>query len=106
MARGSNPGNAAARGTARGVGFWDGLGHARQMVTRALTLDVHVGMTLDEVERVLIEATLALYPHKPKAASILGVSLKTLYNKIHRYMEEALVERIVDRDRRERLEGR
>lgn len=76
-------------------------------------LDVHVGLTVEEAERRLIEATLQVYPHKPKAAEVLGVSLKTLYNRIHKYMsppkrdlDMEIVERIVDRDRRERLEGR
>jgi hypothetical protein len=79
---------------------------------------VEVGTSLDQVERLIIEATLEAYKSKPKAAEVLGISLKTLYNRIHRYMKEPtakpdapdseleIVERIVDRSRREALERR
>jgi transcriptional regulator with PAS, ATPase and Fis domain len=43
---------------------------------------IKVGTTLDDAEKILIEATLQRYPSKPKAAEILGISLKTLYNKL------------------------
>jgi DNA-binding NtrC family response regulator len=46
---------------------------------------VRVGMTLDEAERHLIEATLAEFDgDKRKAAQALGISLKTLYNRLSR----------------------
>jgi len=56
-------------------------------------LSVRVGTTLDEVSRRLIEATLAECGSKRKAADILGVSLKTLYNRLAAYKREAGEER-------------
>ncbi len=47
------------------------------------TLTIRVGTPLDEVERRVTLATLAHCGHiKRKAADILGVSLKTLYNRL------------------------
>jgi DNA-binding NtrC family response regulator len=51
-------------------------------------LSVRVGTTLDEVSRRLIEATLAECGSKRKAADMLGISLKTLYNRLAVYKEE------------------
>jgi DNA-binding NtrC family response regulator len=45
-----------------------------------------VGMTLEESERRLLEATLRQTGFdKPRAASLLGIGLRTLYRKIERY---------------------
>jgi DNA-binding NtrC family response regulator len=52
-------------------------------------LSVRVGTTLDEVSRRLIEATLAECGSKRKAADMLGISLKTLYNRLAAYKEES-----------------
>lgn len=47
---------------------------------------VHVGTTVDEAERLLIMRTLeATGQNKTRAAEILGVSLKTLHNKVKEY---------------------
>jgi DNA-binding NtrC family response regulator len=47
---------------------------------------VHVGTTVDEAERMLILRTLeATGQNKTRAAEILGVSLKTLHNKLKEY---------------------
>jgi len=47
---------------------------------------VHVGTTVDEAERLLIQRTLeATGQNKTRAAEILGVSLKTLHNKLKEY---------------------
>jgi DNA-binding NtrC family response regulator len=47
---------------------------------------VHVGNTVDEAERMLILKTLeATGQNKTRAAEILGVSLKTLHNKLKEY---------------------
>src|SRR5688572_4595046 len=56
-------------------------------------LSVRVGTTLDEVSRRLIEATLAECGSKRKAADMLGISLKTLYNRLAVYKSEAGKER-------------
>ena len=49
-------------------------------------LTIRIGSTLDEVSRRLIEATLnECGGAKRKAAEILGISLKTLYNRLAVY---------------------
>jgi len=52
-------------------------------------LSVRVGTTLDDVSRRLIEATLAECGSKRKAADMLGISLKTLYNRLAAYKSES-----------------
>ncbi|WP_049721129.1 sigma-54-dependent transcriptional regulator [Gilvimarinus polysaccharolyticus] len=50
---------------------------------------ITVGKTVEDVERELIESTLEhLDGDKKKAAEMLGVSLKTLYNRLNSYAEE------------------
>ena len=47
------------------------------------------GMTVEEAERHLIAATLKhTGGHKPRAAAMLGIGLRTLYRKIRRYRLE------------------
>lgn len=49
-------------------------------------LEIRVGSRIDDVERSLIEATLAHFEgNKRRAAEALGCSLKTLYNKLNSY---------------------
>ncbi|MGH7985127.1 MAG: sigma-54-dependent transcriptional regulator [Candidatus Binataceae bacterium] len=49
-------------------------------------LELKLGMSLDEVERELILRTIDYAGgNKSRAAEILGVSLKTLYNRLERY---------------------
>jgi transcriptional regulator with PAS, ATPase and Fis domain len=48
-------------------------------------LQVNVGTRLDEVERLLIQRTLDSYPTVKESARILGIGLRTLHSKIHRY---------------------
>ena len=48
------------------------------------------GMTVEEAERKLIELTLAhTRDNKTRAAEILGVTVKTLHNKLKRFRQEA-----------------
>ena len=50
---------------------------------------ITVGKTVEDVERELIESTLEhLDGDKKKAAEMLGVSLKTLYNRLNSYSEQ------------------
>jgi DNA-binding NtrC family response regulator len=49
-------------------------------------LDIHVGMSIADAERRLIVATLdEVDGNKKRAADVLGVSLKTLYNRLKAY---------------------
>jgi DNA-binding NtrC family response regulator len=51
---------------------------------------IPVGMSLDDAERALIKATLdSVDGSKVKAAQVLGISLKTLYNRLHAYEDLA-----------------
>jgi two-component system NtrC family response regulator/two-component system response regulator HydG len=53
---------------------------------RAAPLRIEVGMSLDDAERQLIEATLRTAGgDKPKAAAMLGIGLRTLYRKLGAY---------------------
>ncbi|MCM8541572.1 MAG: sigma-54 dependent transcriptional regulator [Lentisphaeraceae bacterium] len=45
----------------------------------------YVGMTLAEVEKKFIEKTLVQYPNKSECARVLGMSRKSLYNKLQKY---------------------
>lgn len=52
----------------------------------AQEIRVPIGSSLAQAERLLILATLARYDHhKEKTAAALGVSLKTLYNRLREY---------------------
>jgi DNA-binding NtrC family response regulator len=52
--------------------------------------DLTPGMTVDEAERKLIELTLAhTHDNKTRAAEILGVTVKTLHNKLKRFRRDS-----------------
>ena len=54
------------------------------------SVTVQVGTTVEEMERQLILATLeSVKGHKEKAAEMLGISAKTLYNRLREYGGEA-----------------
>jgi DNA-binding NtrC family response regulator len=60
-----------------------------RVVARAV-IDPPFGITVEEAEKQLILKTLAsVNNHKTRAAEILGISLRTLHNKLHRYQAEA-----------------
>ena len=59
---------------------------ARRMVSGSEGIHVGVGTTVDEAERQLIVKTLeSTHNNKTRAAEILGISLKTLHNKLKEY---------------------
>ena len=65
-----------------------GFGHIvpRAPVQEANAVRLGVGTTVDEAERLLILKTLeATHNNKTRAADILGISLKTLHNKLKEY---------------------
>jgi DNA-binding NtrC family response regulator len=53
-------------------------------------IEIEAGaVTLAAAERVLIEATLARFGgHRERTAVVLGISLKTLYNRLRQYAAE------------------
>jgi DNA-binding NtrC family response regulator len=64
----------------------DVLASSAAIDARPGTLEVALGTPLAEVEKQLILATLDLYGHqKERTAAALGVSLKTLYNRLKEY---------------------
>ena len=74
-------GAAPARGTA------PGNGHAARHDPLSITLPI--GSSLDDIERTFIVATLEHFGgDKRRAASALGCSVKTLYNKLHLYRRQ------------------
>jgi two-component system response regulator AtoC len=53
------------------------------------TITVRIGTPLADVERAVILATLRRFDnHKEKTAAALGVSLKTLYNRLKDYAQK------------------
>jgi DNA-binding NtrC family response regulator len=60
--------------------------HAAAQASDASIVEVRVGTTVDAAEQALIVRTLeATGQNKTRAAEILGVSLKTLHNKLKQY---------------------
>ena len=53
------------------------------------SLTVGVGMSLEEIERRMLYKTLEFFADdKSKAARALGVSVKTIYNRLARYAQQ------------------
>ncbi len=61
------------------------------------SITFRIGTTLDEVERRLMLKTLAYYDNnKLKAAEALGISAKTIYNRLARYQSDTDVTQVPD----------
>ena len=61
----------------------------------APTVSVPIGASMAEVERAVILATLEHYNHhKERVAAVLGISLKTLYNRLKEYTADADNDRV------------
>lgn len=70
----------------------DGLESPRHAADRE-TIRFSVGMTLEDVEcRVLLETLAHCHYDKRLAARVLGISLKTVYNKLERYRSRGLID--------------
>ena len=64
----------------------------RERLRNEDTLTVPVGMPLEEVERAMIMRTLQKTKNnKTRTAELLGISLKTLHNKLNLYRERGLI---------------
>jgi DNA-binding NtrC family response regulator len=62
----------------------------RPAVQEANAVRLSVGTTVEEAERLLIVKTLeATNNNKTRAAEVLGISLKTLHNKLKEYGRES-----------------
>ena len=73
-----------ARGPLVGVG--DLPPELKRAGSTNATLEIKLGASLDEIEREVIMRTIDYVGgNKSRAAEILGVSLKTLYNRLERY---------------------
>ncbi len=69
----------------------DNLSSPFSKVASASPAGIRVGRTVDDVERELIESTLEHFDgDKKQAADILGISLKTLYNRLNSYGDVAI----------------
>jgi DNA-binding NtrC family response regulator len=69
----------------------DGNGNGRAQPAELQVLQVPVGTNLANVERWMIFATLQKCGgNKTRAAALLGVSLKTLYNRLNAYRAQGL----------------
>jgi len=63
----------------------------RRLDGRSDTIEMRLGTSLDDVERELINRTLEFAGgNKARAAEVLGISLKTLYNRLERYQNRPM----------------
>ena len=74
--------------TAGDIGDWliDGGSPAAKLAHSDVPVDVPVGMSLQQMERKLIEATLDQFEgHRARTANALGIGVRTLTNKLRAY---------------------
>lgn len=65
-------------------------GFGTPKIQQGSNLQLRVGTTVEEMERQLIYATLEQYGgHKERTAEVLGLSSKTLYNRLRQYENES-----------------
>jgi DNA-binding NtrC family response regulator len=65
-------------------------GEAAPVVSEPAAITIRVGTTVDEAEKALILKTLEhTGSNKTRAAEILGISLKTMHNKMKLYGDDA-----------------
>ncbi len=58
--------------------------------TSGASITIPIGTSMAEAEKALILATFSLYgQHKERTAAVLGISLKTLYNRLKEYQADA-----------------
>ena len=63
-----------------------GIRFKEAVVVSLVTLTLPIGTTLDDAEKQLILRTLAAQDNnKTRTAQVLGISLKTLHNKLKAY---------------------
>jgi DNA-binding NtrC family response regulator len=68
------------------LGVADLPAHLREQEASSEGFHLHVGMSMEDVERIIIEKTLQSTGHnKEKTAEILQIGLRTLYRKIKEY---------------------
>ena len=83
-------GQYAAREIAAAIAEANSSGEVKRYIEDQNTVRVEVGTTVDEAERQLILKTLSsTHNNKTKAAEILGISSKTLQNKLKEYQNSA-----------------
>jgi DNA-binding NtrC family response regulator len=69
----------------------ESVGQERNLAPAPVALRIPVGTNLADVERWMIFATLQKCGgNKTRAAALLGVSLKTLYNRLNAYRAQGL----------------
>ena len=83
------PGTAAAALSAAPASAAATAAPTAAAVDSGRSITIRLGSSMADAERQLILATLAHYSnHKERTAAVLGVSLKTLYNRLKEYSSD------------------